>query len=89
MKTLIIKFKRKYRKPNPDNRSWCSWLKLDTFSIEGDTLEDIINQAYDYPLPTDADEELQAIHAEGHINLGEDQHHRKVVDIRVFIDFTK
>jgi hypothetical protein len=63
MAKYVVPAKVKVRLPNPNNRSGVSWLKQNTVILEGETIEELIEQAYAVPIPQDIDIEAIVVEA--------------------------
>lgn len=86
---MIVKIKRKFRVGNMNNRAGVGWHKLDVFEIEGDSIEEIAQKVYDYPLPKGTSEKLEAIIAEGLVYLLHKPYERQQIRLTIFRDFKK
>lgn len=84
MAKYSVPAKVKVRLPNEKNRSGVSWLKQGTVLLEGDTIEELIEQAYAVPIPEDIDIEAIVVEATHTEWVGEEVRSRKSFTITAF-----
>lgn len=77
-----VKFNIKHRVPRPENQSGFGWIKGGFITIQGETIEKIIDEAYQVNVPDNID--IEAISLEGNLDLGRDVSHRKTLRLDVF-----
>lgn len=80
---------RKYRVGNSKNKSGFAWRKLDAFTVQADTVEELLDAVYNHPLPDKFDSGLEAVSAKGSIRFGKNIQHRKTIIIDVFRTYTE
>ena len=80
-----VEFKVRHRYPKPENKSGTSWVRVANITIEAETIEEVLDKAYNYPAPDDVD--IEAFHFEATVRLGTDVSHRKDMALSVMKEF--